>query len=163
MDNQSSSPQLIFPNVPDDFCPTGNWTEIFQQFIDIVLANGTIDVPGLGNVTPGEIESINEQLDDLKNQIDALEETTLYTGTWTGIASGDQTFAVVFSTGFSDTNYAISLTPEIPTAGISNTAPIIGILAATKSPSGFTISIQNNGAGTDTIATIHWSAIRSVT
>jgi hypothetical protein len=28
MDNQSTSPQLIFPNVPDDFCPTGDWSEV---------------------------------------------------------------------------------------------------------------------------------------
>jgi hypothetical protein len=157
---------LIFPNVPDDFCPTGNWTEIFQQFIDIVLANGTIDIPGLGDVTPAEIENINTELTNLQNQVDALEETTLYTGTWTPVSSGDQTFSVVFPTAFPDSDYAISLTPEIPIAGISDSnapAIVIGIEAGSKTASGFKISIQNNQALTNTIATIHWSAIRSIT
>jgi hypothetical protein len=72
MDNQASSPQIIFPNVPDDFCPSGNWTQVLQAFIDEVLINGAINVPGLGNVTPAEITDINNELLSLQNQIDAL-------------------------------------------------------------------------------------------
>jgi hypothetical protein len=72
MDNTSTSPALIFPNVPQDFCPSGNWTEVLQAFIDEVLSNGTIDVPGLGDVSPAEIQNINDDITDLQNQIDAL-------------------------------------------------------------------------------------------
>ena len=46
MDNADSSPAITFPNVPDDFCPTGNWQNVFQVFIQHVLSNGTILVPG---------------------------------------------------------------------------------------------------------------------
>jgi hypothetical protein len=73
MDNESSSPQIQFPNVPDDFCPTGNWQEVLQQFIDIVLSNGTINVPGLGDVTPAQIQTINAELASQQNQINALD------------------------------------------------------------------------------------------
>lgn len=62
MDNQSTSPQIIFPNVPDDFCPVGNWSEILQQFIDTVLSNGTINVPGLGDVNPEEITELQSEV-----------------------------------------------------------------------------------------------------
>lgn len=164
MDNQSSSPQLIFPNVPDDFCPTGNWTEVLQAFIDEVLANGTINVPGLGDVTPSEIQNINTELTNLQNQVNALNETIIYTGSWTGISSGTglQTFAVVFPTPFASLDYGISLVGEFPVAGLSNTAPLIGIVAGSKSLSGFTIGIEDNGASPHTIITIHWSAISAV-
>lgn len=148
--------------MPDDFCPTGNWQEVLQEFIDIVLSNGTINVPGLGDVTPAKIQEIETEIQNLQNQVDALSEAIVYTGSWTGVAAGDQTFAVVFPSAFSSTSYAISLVPEIPAAGISNTTPIIGIVAGTKAATGFTISIQNNGSSTDTILTIHWSAILQV-
>lgn len=71
MDNQSTSPQLIFPNVPDDFCPTGDWSNIFQLFIDNVLANGTINVPGLGDINPEEITLLQNQVTSQGLQIDA--------------------------------------------------------------------------------------------
>lgn len=62
MDNQSTSPQIIFPNVPDDFCPVGNWSEVLQQFIDTVLSNGTISVPGLGDINPEEITELQNEV-----------------------------------------------------------------------------------------------------
>ena len=71
MDNTDSSPAITFPNVPDDFCPTGNWQNVFQEFIDSVLVNGTINVPGLGDVTPQQITQINQTLADQQNQISA--------------------------------------------------------------------------------------------
>ena len=97
MDNASTSPQIIFPNVPDDFCPTGNWSEVLQQFIDAVLSNGTINVPGLGDVTPEEIQTINAELQDLQNQIDAISGGAIIReGTLTGIGTGDNTYPVIF-------------------------------------------------------------------
>jgi hypothetical protein len=105
MDNQSTSPQIIFPNVPDDFCPSGNWTGVFQQFIETVLSNGTIDVPGLGDVTPAQIQTINGELGSLQNEVDALDTRVdaleddlvrVRTGV-AGIPAGDSTEAISFS------------------------------------------------------------------
>jgi hypothetical protein len=169
MDNQSTSPQIIFPNVPDDFCPSGNWTEVFQQFIETVLANGTIDVPGLGDVTPAQIQTINGELASLQNEVDALdtrvdelEEVKIQRGIVTGVGSGDQIESVTFSTAFTNSNYSVALTPIIPSAsgGIGTNSPTIGIRQGTKSSAGFSISIQNNGSGTEQITSIEWMAIK---
>jgi hypothetical protein len=165
MDNESSSPQIQFPNVPDDFCPTGNWQEVLQQFIDIVLSNGTINVPGLGDVTPAQIQTINAELTSQQNQIDALdtrvdtlEELKIQRGNITGVADNDSTQAVTLSTAFPSANYNVLLTPIIPGGGIGANAPIIGIQAGTQTASGFTISIQNNGTAPN-IDIIDWMAI----
>ena len=162
MDNQASSPQIIFPNVPDDFCPAGNWTQVLQAFIDEVLANGTINVPGLGDVTPQEIQDINDELTALQNQIDALsaEEVTVYTGTAIGFTSAaDSTVSVTFPASLTNTNYSISLTPIIPAVGIGASAPIIGILESSKAVGGFTISLQNNGTSPNFIASVDWAVV----
>jgi outer membrane murein-binding lipoprotein Lpp len=193
MDNESSSPQIQFPNVPDDFCPTGNWQEVLQQFIDIVLSNGTINVPGLGDVTPAQIQTINAELASQQNQInaldtrvdtldtqvttlntqvttlntqvttldtrvDALEELKIQRGNITGVADNDSTQAVTLPTAFPSANYNVLLTPIIPGGGIGANAPIIGIQSGTKTASGFTISIQNNGTAPN-IDVIEWMAI----
>lgn len=160
MDNQTSSPQLVFPSVPDDFCPAGNWTDVLQQFIDEVLSNGTINVPGLGDVTPTEIATINAQLVSLQNQIDAIPDAIYYRGTATGFTSAaDSTVAVTFTSALPSTNYFISLTPIIPAVGIGAAAPIIGILAASKAVGGFTISLQNNGTTPNFISDVEWGVV----
>jgi hypothetical protein len=162
MDNQATSPQFIFPNVPDDFCPSGNWTEVLQLFIDEVLANGTINVPGLGDVNPQKIEEIENELTDLQNQVDAITDPLIFRGTATGFAVGagvDSTVAVSFPAAMPTTNYIISLTPIIPGAGLGTAAPIIGILAASKAVGGFTISLQNNGALGNAVTDVEWGAI----
>jgi hypothetical protein len=162
MDNQDSSPQIIFPNVPDDFCPSGNWTEVFQVFIDEVLANGTINVPGLGDVTPQEIQDINDELTRLQNQVDALVNPTIFSGTASGFtvgASADSTVAVSFPASMPSTNYIISLTPIFPGAGLGTATPVVGIVATSKAVGGFTISLQNNGAAGNAITDVEWGAI----
>jgi hypothetical protein len=169
MDNADSSPAITFPNVPDDFCPTGNWQNVFQTFIDEVLSNGTILVPGLGDVTPAQIATINGQLqtqqneiDSLDTRVDALEELKIQRGVVTGVGSGDQIESVTFSPAFTNSNYSVALTPIIPSAagGIGTNSPIIGIRQGTKSSAGFSISIQNNGTGTEQITSIEWMAIK---
>jgi hypothetical protein len=173
MDNQSSSPALTFPNVPIDFCPTGNWSEILQEFIDVVLVNGTINVPGLGDVTPEQIAQINETLADQQNQIDALEaegvaldaridaleNVKIQRGTITGVADNDSEQIVTLSPALSTTSYSVMLTPVIPTGGIGTNAPIIGIKSGSKTITDFIISIQSNGT-TPNIDEIEWLVIK---
>jgi hypothetical protein len=170
MDNQDSSPALTFPNVPDDFCPAGNWQNVFQTFIDEVLSNGTINVPGLGDVTPSQIAQINEDLADQQTQITALDtrvdvlEVTVATiptvkvryGTQTGIAAGDTTsIGVTFSSPLPTAVYGISLTP-IYGSGTPLTTPLYTIIS--QNASGFTFRVDNNIAE---ITSLNWMAVHS--
>jgi len=162
MDNADSSPAITFPNVPDDFCPTGNWQSVFQQFIDEVLSNGTILVPGLGDVTPAEINQINETLDDQQNQIDALEENVgpLVTVRYGNIviATGDTaSTGITFTSEMPTANYHVSLTP-IYSTGTPASTPLYSVVSGSKTVAGFTVRIDNNIAS---ITSLDWMAIHT--
>lgn len=157
MDNASTSPQLIFPNVPEDFCPTGDWSEVLQQFIDTTLANGTIDVPGLGDVTPAEITAINNQLTSQQLQIDALQSNpvvSIRTGVIL-IGTGASTNNITF-TALPSVNYGVSITP----IGTSTTRATMGsyVLQAGQTTTGFTILVTDNPA---TVTSLRWTAIHT--
>jgi len=162
MDNTDSSPAITFPNVPDDFCPTGNWQNVFQVFIDEVLSNGTILVPGLGNVTPAEIANINQDIQNLQNQVDALDTIQIRRGVLTAIGSGDSTKPITFNTDMPDNDYTVSLTAILPSSPIVAASPNIFLLNGTKAINGFTVAIENNGTSpATTITSIEWLAIYS--
>lgn len=162
MDNSDSSPALTFPNVPDDFCPTGNWKNVFQAFIDEVLSNGTILVPGLGDVTPQEIITINQNIQNLENQVEALDTLQIRRGVFTGVGSADSTVPIVFDTDMTTSDYTVTLTPVLPSSPITAASPNLFLLNGTKAISGFTVAIENNGvAPATTITSFEWMAIFS--
>jgi len=162
MDNADSSPAIKFPNVPDDFCPTGNWQNVFQQFIDEVLSNGTILVPGLGDVTPAEIANINQDIQNLQNQVDALDTIQIRRGVLTAIGSGDSTKPITFDNDMPDNDYTVSLTAILPSSPITAASPNVFLLNGTKAINGFTVAIENNGTSpATTITSIEWLAIYS--
>lgn len=171
MDNQSTSPQIIFPNVPDDFCPVGNWSEVLQQFIDTTLANGTINVPGLGDVTPAEITAINNQLSSQQLEIDALDTRTtdleaelgnvpivkVRSGVISSVPVADSIQTVSFA-ALPDANYGISITPVCgSTIGTSQT-PLFSLNTGSKTTTGFSIRVENN---ISQITQIEWTAIHT--
>lgn len=171
MDNQTSSPQLVFPNVPDDFCPSGNWTQVFQAFVDEVLTNGTINVPGLGDVTPEQISTINAQLQSQQNQITALDtrvtavETEVedipivivLTGT---IAipggAGPHTLNVSLSPALPSATYGISIVPIGSATARANMGSYV--VDPTQTASSFIIYAQDNPA---TVTSLRWTAIHT--
>jgi hypothetical protein len=157
MDNQDSSPALIFPSVPDDFCPIGNWTQVFQQFSDVVLASGTVNIPGLSDVTPQQIQTINAYLQDLQNQINVLATTQVRQGVITGLTAPDSTVTITFATAMPSDNYTVAFTPVTNTVGTTQ-APIFAIQTGSQTVSGFTLFIDNNVAS---ITTVDWVAIHS--
>ena len=174
MDNQDSSPAIIFPNVPIDFCPSGNWSEILQQFIDTVLSNGTINIPGLGDVTPEQIAQIEEDLADQQNQIDALETlgvaldlridvleanpvVKVRYGTILLIPTGDSIQTASFPT-LPSTTYGVSITPICnATIGVSAT-PLFALVDASKTTTGFSIRVENN---ISQITSVDWMAVHT--
>lgn len=155
MDNQSSSPQLIFPNVPDDFCPTGNWTEVLQAFIDEVLANGTINVPGLGDVTPSEIQNINTELTNLQNQIDAIPEYKILSGQ-IAVGSTDAAYSVIFPSSMPDTSYSVVLTPI--SASATNPTARCYLVNGSKTIGGFSFMTESAEIHT---TSVEWTAIHT--
>jgi hypothetical protein len=166
MNNQDSSPALTFPNVPDDFCPTGNWQAVFQQFIDDVLSNGTINVPGLGDVTPAQIAALSQQVAVLTEQVTILETdvaalklnpvVTVRYGTLTGITSGDTiSIGITFSSPLPSDVYGISLTP-IYGSGTPASTPLFTIIA--QNTAGFTIRVDNN---ISSITSLDWMAVHT--
>ena len=157
MDNQDSSPALIFPSVPDDFCPSGNWTQVFQQFSDVVLASGTVNIPGLADVTPQQIQTINAYLQDLQNQINVLATTQVRQGIITGLVTGDQTVTITFATAMPSDNYTVAFTPQT-NAGGATQAPIFAVQTGSQTLTGFTVFIDNNVA---TVTNVEWVAIHS--
>jgi hypothetical protein len=165
MDNQSSSPALTFPNVPDDFCPVGNWQNVFQVFIDEVLANGTINVPGLGDVTPQQVAQINEDLADQQTQItaldtrvDALEPAVkVRMGIVTGVPTLDSIQTVSFA-ALPDVNYAVSITPVCAGSISTSATPLFSLNDASKSTTGFSIRVENNISN---ITSIEWMAVHT--
>ena len=178
MDNQDSSPALTFPNVPDDFCPTGNWQNVFQIFIDEVLANGTINVPGLGDVTPSQIAQINEDLADQQTQINALDTrvdtvetnvTNLTTqvnaipvvkvryGTITAIPTGDSIQTASFA-ALPAATYGVSITPICNATILVQPTPLFSLVAGSKTTTGFSIRIENNIAE---ITSVDWMAVHT--
>jgi hypothetical protein len=162
MDNSDSSPAITFPNVPDDFCPSGNWQNVFQAFIDEVLSNGTILVPGLGDVTPEEIININQDIQNLQNQVEALDTLQIRRGVFTTVGSADSTVPITFVTDMTTSDYTVTLTPVLPSSPITAASPNLFLLNGTKSISGFTVAIENNGvAPATTITSFEWMAIFS--
>ena len=174
MDNQSSSPALTFPNVPIDFCPTGNWSEILQEFIDVVLVNGTINVPGLGDVTPEQIAQIEEDLADQQNQIDALEAegtaldlridaleanpvVKVRYGTITGIPTGNSIQTASFA-ALPSAIYGISITPICDATIGAAATPLFALVGSSQTATGFSIRIENN---ISQITSVSWMAVHT--
>jgi hypothetical protein len=167
MDNQSSSPALTFPNVPDDFCPTGNWQNVFQVFIDEVLTNGTINVPGLGDVTPQQVAQINQTLADQQNQItaldtrvDALEPAVkVRRGVITGVPTDDSIQTASFASNLlPDANYAVSITPICGSSISTSATPLFSLNSGSKTTAGFSIRVENNISN---ITSIEWMAVHT--
>lgn len=172
MDNQDSSPALTFPNVPDDFCPAGNWQNVFQVFIDEVLSNGTINVPGLGDVTPQQIAQINEDLADqqtqisanttnitnLTTQVNAIPVVNARYGTVTGVLPLDSVKTVTFLTPLPTANYGISITPVCNSSIAAQPTPLFSLNVGSKLTTGFSIRIENNIAE---ITSVDWMAVHT--
>ena len=171
MDNQSSSPALTFPNVPDDFCPIGNWQNVFQQFIDEVLTNGTINVPGLGDVTPAQVAQINEDLADqqsqisanttnitnLTTQVNAIPVVKVRYDTITSVVTGDSVRTVSFA-ALPSASYGVSITPVCNGTILAQPTPLFSLNVGSKTPTGFSIRIENNIAE---ITSVDWMAVHT--
>jgi len=152
MNNQSSPAQLLFPTVPANYCPEGKWSDILNSFIQLYLNNGTINIPGLGLVTPEQIQTINQNIQNLQNLYDALV-INARTGSITAPITGFTTQAVSFTTAMPNTNYTINI--EYDNDGTATTAPANYYSVVSKTTTGF--SFVTNITATDKISSINWT------
>jgi hypothetical protein len=116
-----------------------------------------VNIPGLADVTPQQIQTINDYLLNLQNQIDVLATTQVRQGIISGLVVGDQTITITFATAMPSDNYTVCFTPQA-TAGGATQAPIFAIQTGSQTISGFTVFIDENVA---TITNVEWVAIHS--
>lgn len=118
MDNQQSPAVLLPPTIPSNWTPTGDWAAIFNSFCSLFLANTTVNIPGLGEVTPTQITAILASIQAIQNQINALA-INIQTGTLTPSVGSVAINNVTFPTAMPNANYIISIvfvTNGVPTA-----------------------------------------------
>jgi len=160
MNNQSSPAQLLFPTVPATYCPEGRWSDILNSFIQLYLNNGTVNIPGLGLVTPDQIQTINQNIQNLQNQYDAIA-VNVRTGTITSIVSGLGTYVVSFATAMPTTNYLINI-EFVATGTPATTSPGWSLANGTKTTTGFTF-YSSLTAANDKVTSINWTASSVIT
>lgn len=155
MDNLPASPAILFPNVPDGFCPVGTWEQIFQQFIDSCLKNATLSVPGIGLVTPEEIIAINEQLTELQNQVTA-NQLYFRHGEF-DLNNGDDVYTVAFDSTepMPSADYAIHLTLVTTATGLVAPETVVSYRDGTQQVLGFGVNVDNGVTGQK----VKWSVI----
>jgi hypothetical protein len=156
MDNIQASPSIEVPNVPEGFCPKGNWRQVFQEFINVVLKNATLNVPGLGEVTPQEIDELKAKDVSLQNQIDANKFNFLQGEVATAAGTLDEYIVAFPSTTLMPTSdYFIGLTMVGPASALPAPEPTVFVKSGTQTASGFTFVVDTGIAGWS----VRWCAI----
>jgi len=185
MDNQDSTPQLIIPNVPDDFCPVGDWRSILQTYQDVVLSNGTVDIPGLSDLSPETISQLESDVNNLQSDVTAINAniTTINTNITnlqtslasltsrvaaleaikvvtvrTGvvsISSGTGSYAISFA-ALPSTSYGVVITPR--GNATTSAAGKYVLDDSGQTTTGFTILVNDNPA---TVTSLRWTAIHT--
>ena len=151
MQNQSSPAQLLFPTIPSSYCPTGTWAEVLNSFITLFLNNGTVNIPFLNEVTPQQINQINQNLLTIANQLDAVSTQT---GTISSIATGQNTYTVTFPSAMPNANYQIFIT-FVNDGTATTTTTGWSLVTATNTTTGFQFS--TNTQTSDKISQIIWT------
>ena len=161
MQNQSSPAQLLFPTVPSNYCPEGKWSDILNSFIQLYLNNGTVNIPGLGQVTPAQIATINQNIQNLQNEYNALAINNRSGSIAPLPGTGTKLTPIAFSTPMPNANYQIYIefvSSETGTTG--STSQYWAILTGTKTVNGFTLRTDYTAG--NAISAINWQ-VSSIT
>jgi hypothetical protein len=146
MQNQASPAQLLFPTVPNSYCPSGDWASIFNSFITLYLNNGTVNIPFLNEVTPQQITSLQQSLLEIQNKLNAVNwqagqiSVTPATTSGTAVTS---TVAVTLPTAINSANYNISGYFTYPSGGTDTGLATWGIVSGSITTTGFTVWFSN--------------------
>jgi len=150
--NQASPVEILSPTIPANWCPTGSWADVFNNYQTLFLNNSTVNIPGLGQVTAAQIATIQQNIQSIQNQIAAFAGQT---GVISSITNGLGTYAVSFPTAMPTANYQILMNfiaGSTPTTTTFNWSLATG----TQTTTGFTF-YSNIATATDKITSIQWS------
>jgi len=150
MDNQSSPAQLLFPMVPSTYCPEGTWSDVLNSFTTLYLNNGTVNIPGLNQITPQQIQTIQQNVLTIQNQLDAVSYKT---GSITSITTGIGSYAVTFPSAMPSSAYQISV--YFVATGTPTAIPTWSVSSGTITTNGFTF-FANCASGSN-VSSIVWS------
>ena len=153
MQNQSSPVQILSPVIPSSWCPSGSFADIFNSYNQLYLNNSTVNIPGLNQITPQQIQTINQNIQNLQNTINAFAGRTGSISPLPGINA--QVTPIAFSTPMPNANYQIYIEFQSSTATASgSTSQYWSIVSGTKTVNGFTLRTQY--VGNDAITAINW-------
>ena len=152
MNNQSSPVQILSPVIPNSWCPSGSFADIFNSYNQLYLNNSTINIPFLNEVTPQQITDLQQSILTINNQLSAVNYQT-GTVTIQAVATA-QTFTITIPTAMSTSGYQITGF-FTPTAGTSTTTSSWGVVNGTQTTTSFKIWVFNPVANSD-ITTFTW-------
>jgi len=160
MQNQGSPAQLLFPTVPSNYCPEGTWSDVLNSFTQLYLNNGTVNIPGLGLVTPQQIQSLQQAIQSLQNQFNAIAFPVYDTGI-VAISGNpvEQLSNITFNKVMPNTNYLVSITPIVA----SGTSSIQyhwswGVVDGSKNTTGMSVFVFSN-ANTVNVTSFQWYVV----
>jgi len=153
MQNQSSPVQILSPVIPSSWCPSGSFADIFNSYNQLYLNNSTVNIPGLNQVTPQQIQTINQNIQNLQNTINAFAGRSGSISPLPG--TGPQVTPISFSTPMPNANYQIYIEfQSSTTTATGSTSQYWSIVSGTKTVNGFTLRTQYVSG--DAITAINW-------
>jgi len=153
--NQASPVEILSPTIPANWCPSGSWADVFNNYQTLFLNNSTVNIPGLGLVTPDQIATINQNIQNLQNEYNALA-VNVRSGTQSvGSGPGSFTYTISFSSSMPNNTYSIIIEPQTSSTSASANWSW-AIISGTKTTTGFQVLFYN---GTSTAITgFNWTA-----
>lgn len=138
MQNQASPVEILSPAIPSNWCPSGSWADVFNNYQTLFLNNSTVNIPGLGLVTPEQIATINQNIQNLQNEYNALA-VNVRSGSVI-LTGGSDKYNLNFATAMPNSNYQIVIEPIAAsgTASTSNTWSW-ALISGSKTTTGATV------------------------
>jgi len=148
MQNQSSPVQILAPVIPNNWCPEGSWSDIFNSFVQLYLNNSTINIPGLGQVTPQQIATINQNIQNLQNEYNALA-VNVRTGT-VNLTGASVIYPISFSSAMPNASYQIIIEPISASESTPTNNWSWAVVTGSKATNGMSILFNNQTSGSIT-------------
>jgi len=147
MDNQSSPVQILSPTIPNSWCPSGDWADIFNSYNQLYLNNSTVNIPYLNEVTPQQIQTIQQNILTIQNQLDSVNSqkgTVTLTAATTSGTPVTTNVAVTLPQAINSANYNISGYFVVPSSSFTDTATATwGVITGTITTTGFSLWFSN--------------------
>ena len=122
--------------------------EVFNYFFQQYLGQATINIPGLGDVTPAEIEALQNKDIQLENQINALQ-INVRSGNGIALPSGNNTVPIVFTSAMPNNSYSIAI-EFVDASGTANQDCSWAVVGGTKLDAGISIRFIDVPSGINT-------------